>query len=213
MCVLSSSRCRNSASAGVSRSLVITPSPPRSLSDANIKRNVARQALCRLPLRALSSTVGGEACKDRRMMAAQADLDLIRKAEAVLAEIDRTAGLIDKHADVLAALRIRLEGGPRKSLEELLDAAGDIRGKGKKAGRARREAPRGGGAQAEGRPRRPPGEGAAQEEEDPRRPARRLSLEESRSERRIERVRPADLAVVVRGRLRRPVERLAVDRR
>ena len=58
-----------------------------------------------------------------------ADLDLIRKAEAVLAEIDRTQGLIDKHADVLAALRIRIEGGPRKSLEELLDAAGEIRGK------------------------------------------------------------------------------------
>jgi hypothetical protein len=61
--------------------------------------------------------------------AARADLDLIRKAEAVIAEIDRTSGLIDKHADVLAALRIRLEGGPRRSLEELLDAAGDIRGK------------------------------------------------------------------------------------
>ncbi len=58
-----------------------------------------------------------------------ADLDLIRKAEAVLAEIDRTQGLIDRHADILAALRIRIEGGPRKSLEELLDAAGEIRGK------------------------------------------------------------------------------------
>ena len=59
----------------------------------------------------------------------QADLDLLKKAEAVLAEIDRTAGLIDRHADVLAALRIRIEGGPRKTLEELLDAAGDIKGK------------------------------------------------------------------------------------
>ena len=58
-----------------------------------------------------------------------ADLELIRKAEAVLAEIDRTAGLIDRHADVLAALRIRLEGGPRKTLEELMDAAGQIRGR------------------------------------------------------------------------------------
>ena len=59
----------------------------------------------------------------------QADLDLLRKAEAVLAEIDRTQGLDDRHADVLAALRIRIEGGPRKSLEELMNAAGDIRGK------------------------------------------------------------------------------------
>ncbi len=59
----------------------------------------------------------------------QADLDLIKKAESALAEIDRTTGLVDRHADVLAALRIRIEGGPRKSLEELLDATGDIRGK------------------------------------------------------------------------------------
>jgi hypothetical protein len=59
----------------------------------------------------------------------QADLDLIRKAESVLSEIDRTTGLDDRHADVLAALRIRLEGGPRKSLEELIDAAGEIKGK------------------------------------------------------------------------------------
>ncbi len=58
-----------------------------------------------------------------------ADLGLLRKAEAVLAEIDRTQGLIDRHADVLAALRIRIEGGPRKSLEELMEAAGDIKGK------------------------------------------------------------------------------------
>jgi hypothetical protein len=57
------------------------------------------------------------------------DLPLLRKAEAVLAEIDRTAGLINPHADVLAALRIRLEGGPRKSLEELMSAAGEIRGR------------------------------------------------------------------------------------
>lgn len=59
----------------------------------------------------------------------EADVELIRKAEAVLAEIDRTQGLIDRHADVLAALRIRIEGGPRKSLEELMDAAGEIRGR------------------------------------------------------------------------------------
>lgn len=53
----------------------------------------------------------------------------MRKAESVLAELDRNQGLIDRHADVLAALRIRLEGGPRKSLEELMSAAGEIRGR------------------------------------------------------------------------------------
>jgi hypothetical protein len=60
---------------------------------------------------------------------AAADFELIRKAEAVLAELDRNLGLEDRHADVLAALRIRIEGVPRKSLEELMSAAGDIRGK------------------------------------------------------------------------------------
>jgi hypothetical protein len=57
------------------------------------------------------------------------DLALLKKAEAALAEIDRTSGLINRHADVLAALRIRIEGGPRKSLEDLMTAAGEIRGK------------------------------------------------------------------------------------
>lgn len=57
-----------------------------------------------------------------------ADLELLRKAERALSEIDRTEGLIDRHADVLAALRIRIEGGPRKSLEELVQATGDIEG-------------------------------------------------------------------------------------
>jgi hypothetical protein len=37
--------------------------------------------------------------------------------------------LVDRHATVLAALRIRLEGKPRAKLEDLLSAAGDIAGK------------------------------------------------------------------------------------
>jgi hypothetical protein len=76
-----------------------------------------------------SVLMGTQAGSDHPQSDEQADLDLLRRAEAVLAEIDRTHGLIDRHADVLAALRIRIEGGPRRSLEELLDAAGDIRGK------------------------------------------------------------------------------------
>jgi hypothetical protein len=57
------------------------------------------------------------------------DRKLIQKAERALAEIDRSSGLSDEHADVLAALRIRLEGKPRKSLEDLMTAAGEISGK------------------------------------------------------------------------------------
>lgn len=57
---------------------------------------------------------------------AKEDRKLIQDAERALAEIDRGAGLADHQADVLAALRIRLEGKERKSLEDLLSAAGDI---------------------------------------------------------------------------------------
>ncbi|HET7482369.1 MAG TPA: hypothetical protein VFK89_05850 [Actinomycetota bacterium] len=60
---------------------------------------------------------------------ARDDRKLIKRAEQVLAEIDRGPGLSDEHADVLAALRIRLEGKERAKLEDLLSAAGDIGGK------------------------------------------------------------------------------------
>ena len=59
----------------------------------------------------------------------RSDRKLIQDAADALAEIDRGPGLIDRHADVLAALRIRLEGKPRAKLEDLLSAAGDISGK------------------------------------------------------------------------------------
>ena len=60
---------------------------------------------------------------------ARADRKLIRRAADALAEIDRAEGLSDEHADVLASLRIRLEGRKRASLDELLSAAGDIGGR------------------------------------------------------------------------------------
>ena len=60
---------------------------------------------------------------------AKDDRKLISRAADVLGEIDRNDGLSDEHADVLAALRIRIEGKPRKSLDDLLTAAGPIAGK------------------------------------------------------------------------------------
>jgi hypothetical protein len=51
---------------------------------------------------------------------ARDDRKLLRRAERALAEIDRGPGLSDEHADVLAALRIRLEGRERASLEDLM---------------------------------------------------------------------------------------------
>ncbi len=60
---------------------------------------------------------------------AKQDRKLIADAAQVLGEIDRGPGLSAEHADVLAALRIRLEGKPRAKLEDLLSAAGDISSK------------------------------------------------------------------------------------
>jgi hypothetical protein len=57
---------------------------------------------------------------------AKEDRKLIQRAADVLGEIHRGPGLMDEHADVLAALRIRLEGKKRASLEEVLAAAGDL---------------------------------------------------------------------------------------
>jgi hypothetical protein len=55
------------------------------------------------------------------------DVELLAQAEQALTEIKIAQGLSERHASVLAALRIRLKGSAGKSLEELLEAAGDLR--------------------------------------------------------------------------------------
>src|SRR5207302_4648492 len=54
------------------------------------------------------------------------DEKLLRRAEETLTEIKVARGLSDRHAAVLAALRIRLKGKADKSLDEMLEAAGDV---------------------------------------------------------------------------------------
>jgi len=54
------------------------------------------------------------------------DEELLKQAEEALTEIKVAQGLSDRHASVLAALRIRLKGTAGKSLEEMLEAAGDL---------------------------------------------------------------------------------------
>ena len=54
------------------------------------------------------------------------DEELLAQAEAALTEIKVAHGLSEQHASVLAALRIRLKGSAGKSLEEMLEAAGDV---------------------------------------------------------------------------------------
>lgn len=53
------------------------------------------------------------------------DDDLLRRAEEALTEIKFEHGLSERHAAVLASLRIRLTGASGKSLDEMLDAAED----------------------------------------------------------------------------------------
>ena len=67
---------------------------------------------------------------ERLRSQARDDLKLIKKAEMVLGELDRASMLRDDQADVLVGLRIRIEGKPRATLEDVLTAAGDIGGKG-----------------------------------------------------------------------------------
>ena len=54
------------------------------------------------------------------------DEELLALAEQALTEIKVAQGLSEQHASVLAALRIRLKGSAGKSLEEMLEAAGDL---------------------------------------------------------------------------------------
>ncbi len=54
------------------------------------------------------------------------DEELLVLAEQALTEIKVAQGLSERHASVLAALRIRLKGSAGKSLDEMLEAAGDL---------------------------------------------------------------------------------------
>src|SRR5215467_5649060 len=56
------------------------------------------------------------------------DEKLLRRAEKTLTQIKVAQGLSDEHASVLAALRLRLTGDPGKSLDDMLEAAGDLGG-------------------------------------------------------------------------------------
>ena len=59
-------------------------------------------------------------------MAEHDDEQLLRRAEEALTEIKINQGLSELHASVLAALRIRLKGSAGKSLDEMIEAAGDL---------------------------------------------------------------------------------------
>jgi hypothetical protein len=54
------------------------------------------------------------------------DDELLAQAEEALTEIKVAHGLSERHASVLAALRIRLKGTTGGTLEEMLEAAGEL---------------------------------------------------------------------------------------
>jgi hypothetical protein len=58
--------------------------------------------------------------------AARADEELLRRAELALAQLNNRHGLDTDQAATLTAIRLRLEGKTRASLEELLDAGKDL---------------------------------------------------------------------------------------
>ena len=66
-------------------------------------------------------------CRRRWQTVPVDDEKLLAQAEQALTEIKVNHGLSDRHASVLAALRIRLKGSAGKSLEEMLAAAGDLK--------------------------------------------------------------------------------------
>jgi hypothetical protein len=69
-----------------------------------------------------------ESAEDDLRARVRDDEKLLRRAEKALTQIKVAEGLADSHASVLAALRIRLKGDPGTSLEDLLEAAGDLSG-------------------------------------------------------------------------------------
>ena len=56
------------------------------------------------------------------------DERLLARAEETLTEIKVATGLSERHAAVLAALRIRLKGDPGGTLEDMMAAAEDLEG-------------------------------------------------------------------------------------
>src|SRR5919106_3597230 len=99
--------------APVARPPTASPKPPRT-PVVRLVRHLRRSGI--MPVR--PSVVAH--CRSMN------DEELLAQAEEALTEIKVNQGLSDRHASVLAALRIRLKGSAGKSLEEMLEAAGDL---------------------------------------------------------------------------------------
>ena len=68
------------------------------------------------------------------------DEELLRRAELALSQLNNRHGLDTDQAATLTAIRLRLEGKRRASLEELLDAGSDLAGSDPLADAMRRQA-------------------------------------------------------------------------
>ena len=105
--------------------------------DVEIVRNSAALTRARPSPRGerLASVDDAERLRDRL----REDEKLLRGAEKALTEIKVAQGLSDRHAAVLAALRIRLKGKVDSSLDEMLEAADDAEDGGSKLDELMRE--------------------------------------------------------------------------
>jgi hypothetical protein len=106
-----------SSTAGVDRTPVAHP-PPRP--------EIARTQVVRLVQHVRRTGITPVRRSDVTHCRSMNDEELLAQAEEALTEIKVNEGLSDRHASVLAALRIRLKGSAGKSLEEMLQAAGDL---------------------------------------------------------------------------------------
>ena len=77
------------------------------------------------------------------------DRELLRRAELALSQLNNRHGLEPDQSATLTAIRLRLEGKSRASLDDLLDAGKDLGGK--PAGRGHDPPPPGGQLRRPGR--------------------------------------------------------------
>jgi len=71
--------------------------------------------------------VSAEQSKGEQPLSAS-DRELLERAEAALTQLNNRYGLEPDQAATLTAIRLRLEGKPRASLEDLLEAGKDLGG-------------------------------------------------------------------------------------
>jgi hypothetical protein len=72
--------------------------------------------------------MASDEARDQQAAQQPTDEELLRRAELALTQLNNAYGLEPDQSATLTAIRLRLEGKPRVSLEELLTTGKDLRG-------------------------------------------------------------------------------------